>query len=208
MKRTMDLRDRNVWIGSALVAVGGAALLADFGLFAGMGRLVPALMFGGGAAAVLAVYRQRPERVWPLPVGFALAGLALASLGGAWGGGAFLAAIGAGFLAVYLRERHAWWALIPAGVLLTLGLVATLDRVPGGANEGTVFFLGLAATFAALYLLPEASQPWAIYPALALAVVAVLTLSFGGGWLVPLALIAVGAWLLTRHSHPDEPESD
>jgi len=202
----LDLRDRNTQLGAALVALGLLALFGNFGLFSGLSRLVGLLLFGTAGVLVLGMYRRDPSRVWPLPVGFGLLGLAVASLELPWSGGAFLGSIGLGFLSAWLVDatRKRWWALIPAGVLLTLGLVATYEDALGAPGElgGTVFFLGLAATFAALYLLPSVNQHWAIWPALALGVVAILTLSFSGGWVAPVVLIAVGAWLLSRQSRP------
>ncbi|MEJ2667010.1 MAG: hypothetical protein P8Z81_07925, partial [Deinococcales bacterium] len=57
---------------------------------------------------------------------------------------------------------------------------------------------GLAATFLVLYRLPEEPKRWAIYPAVASLVLAVLGLSFGGSWVLPLALVGVGVYLLYR----------
>jgi hypothetical protein len=204
----LDLHDRRTQLGVGLVLLGLLALFSNFGLFAGLGRVVGMLLFGAAGVLVIGMYRRDPGRVWTLPVGFGLLGLAVATLELPWSGGAFLGAIGLGFLAIWLldEERQAWWALIPAGVLITLGLVATWDEMVGGRGEvgGTIFFLGLAGTFAALYLLPSVQQRWAIWPALGLGVVAVLTLSFSGGWIAPIVLIAAGAWMLTRQSRPQE----
>jgi hypothetical protein len=204
----LDIRDRRTQIGLGLVALGLLALLGDLGVFAGIGRLFGLLLFGAAGLIVLRTYRDDPSRMWTLPVGFGLLGLAVASLDVPWGGGAFLAAIGLGFLAIWLSDetRERWWALIPAGVLLTLGVVAVYDEWLGGRGDvaGTLFFLGLAATFAALYLMPSVNQTWAIWPALGLGIVALLTVSFQGGWIVPIALIALGGWLLTRQSRPTD----
>ena len=208
----LDIRDRRTQLGLALVALGLLALLSEFGLFAGVGRIVGLILFGAAGVLVLGMYRNEPNRIWMLPVGFGLLGLGVASLDLPWGGGAFLGAIGLGFLAIWLTDptRERWWALIPTGVLLTLGVVAMYDEwlAPRGDFAGTLFFLGLAATFAVLYLLPSVSQQWAIWPALALGVVALLTMSFQGGWIVPILLIAVGAWLLTRQSRPQDVPPD
>ncbi|UCH27891.1 MAG: hypothetical protein JSV66_09710, partial [Trueperaceae bacterium] len=47
------------------------------------------------------------------------------------------------------------------------------------------------------YRLPE-SRRWAIYPAIGTMVIAIASLSFVGGWLLPVFLIAGGAYLLSR----------
>lgn len=204
----LDLKDRRTQLGIALVVLGALALFANTGLFEGFSRLVGLALFGAAGVLVIGMYRQEPSRLWALPVGFGLLGLAVATLELPWSGGAFLGSIGLGFLAIWLLdpERKRWWALIPTGVLLTLGVVAAWDEMSRGGDQasGTIFFLGLAATFAALYLLPSVQQRWAIWPALALGVIAVLTLSFSGGWIAPILLIVVGGWLLTRQSRPSD----
>lgn len=207
----LDWNDRRTQLGVALVALGVLALLSNVGLFAGLSRVIGMVLFGAAGVLVIGMYRRDPGRLWTLPVGFALLGLAVATLELPWSGGAFLGAIGLGFLSIWLLDpdRKRWWALIPAGVLLTLGVVATIDQMTRASSDtsGTVFFLGLAATFAALYLLPSVQQRWAIWPALALGVIAILTMSFSGGWVAPLVLIALGAWLLTRQSRPSDVRS-
>lgn len=207
----LDWNDRRTQLGVALVALGVLALLSNVGLFAGLSRVIGMVLFGAAGVLVIGMYRRDPGRLWTLPVGFTLLGLAVATLELPWSGGAFLGSIGLGFLSIWLldSERNRWWALIPAGVLFTLGVVATIDQMTRASSDtsGTIFFLGLAATFAALYLLPSVQQRWAIWPALALGVIAILTMSFSGGWIAPLVLIAVGAWLLTRQSRPSDVRS-
>jgi hypothetical protein len=43
------------------------------------------------------------------------------------GGSIFLAAIGLAFINIYIVEKQNWWAIIPAGVLLTISIVVGLD---------------------------------------------------------------------------------
>ena len=204
----LDLKDRRTQLGVGLVALGLLALLSNLGLFSGLGRLVGLALFGVAGVLVLGLYRSDTSKLWALPVGFGLLGLAVATLELPWSGGAFLGAIGLGFLAIYLTDaaRERWWAIIPAGALLTLGLVAMWDETFAGRGDtgGAIFFLGLAATFAALYLIPSIQKRWAIWPALGLGVIAILTMSFNDGWIAPIVLIALGAWMLTRQSRPSD----
>ncbi len=204
MNLNIDFSDRRNQLGVGLVILGLLALLGNVGIFAGLARLIGSLFFAVAGVLVLRAWRDRPNDAWMVPVGTGLIGLALAMLDQPWSGGAFLASIGIGFVALFVRDERRWWAVIPAGVLLTLGLVAVYDDwlFPGTDLGGTLFFLGLAATFAFLYLHPRIQQAWAIWPALALGVLAILTVSFRGGWVLPVALIALGAWLLTRQSRP------
>jgi hypothetical protein len=80
-----------------------------------------------------------------------------------WGGLAFLGGIGVGFWAVYIRQPTNWWAIIPGGVLLTLGFTSALSEAFNISETGGVFFVGLGLTFLLLALL--AKLRWAIIPA-------------------------------------------
>ncbi|HEX7003807.1 MAG TPA: hypothetical protein VF168_06445 [Trueperaceae bacterium] len=188
----------NPTLGIVLVALGGLALLSQMGLFRGLGSVLGALLFGAiGFYLIRNQYRGRGE-VWALCVGFALLGLGAASIAGPMGGTAFLGLTGAGFLVAYRDDRERWWAVIPGGVLLTLALVAGLDSFASPLGGGPIFFLGLAAVFWYLYRHPNQEKRWAVYPAVALTVLALLTLSFSGGWVLPVALIVAGLYFLNR----------
>ncbi len=201
MNVNLKRNDPRYLIGLILIVLGGLALVANLGIFGGFDNLFGVALFGAAGAIFLRVYAGRSNRLWALPIGFTLFGLAAAVLAdGALSGSYFLGLMGIGFGLVYYRHRRNWWALIPGGVLLTLAVVAGIDSVAPRLDAGPVLFLGLAATFGALYMLPEGSKRWAIYPALATVVVAIMAFSFGGGWLLPVVLIGVGALLLSRQS--------
>src|SRR5690606_5292983 len=65
--------------------------------------------------------------------------------------------------------------------------------------------LGLAATFFALTRLEVNPQPWAVWPAGALAVISLMSFTSSGGWVVPVVLIGVGGWMLVRSGAIDLP---
>lgn len=196
-------RGRSFW-AYVLVAAGVVLLAANLGWFAGVGSWVWALLFLAGGAAFLYHYVNHREEWWALIPGSALAGIGVTVLAGDAGGPVFLGLLGAGFAAVYLSGRQRWWAVIPAGALLTLALVAWLEEVGPRIDAGWVFMLGLAATFGYLYLLPEGQgkQRWAVYPALAMAAIAVLACfdTSLGGIVGPLLLIGAGAYLIWRRT--------
>lgn len=216
-KRRGSGTDRSSLWAILLIAVGVLFLAGNLGWLPGLGGWIWALLFAVGGAAFLAWFARDRSQWWALIPGSALFGLSAAIVGGAAGGGAFLALLGAGFGAIYWLERTRWWAIIPGGVLLTLGIVAWLDTTLPRFDAGWVFFLGLAATFGALYVLPEQKgrQRWAIYPALATLALALVILASGAvtGVVVPLLLIAAGAYLLWQRSdassaaQADRPES-
>jgi hypothetical protein len=118
----------------------------------------------------------------------------------AWFGTGILAAIGLGFLALYLVAPVRWWALIPSGVMLSLALVAGIDPYLPGGVSGAIFLFGLAATFGVVAVAPSPCPPrtWAWIPATVLAVLGAITLGSIAAAAVfwPLVLIAIGAWLV------------
>lgn len=183
----------------ALIVVGVLGLLASLGILEGLGGLFGLVLFGGLAVLALGQGRRTGHFLWRAAA-LPLAGLAIASVTSSHvGGAAFLGSIGLAFGLAWREDERRWWALIPAGTLLALALTAYLDgfRVTA-ALSGSVFLLGLAATFFALTRLRVAPQSWAVFPAAGLAVLAVFSASAVGGWLLPIGFIAVGVWLLWR----------
>jgi hypothetical protein len=192
-------RERGAFpVGILLLALGAVALLGQAGLFQALGGLLGALLFGAAGIYLLRYRRRQRREVWALCAGFGLLGLAVAALPGPLAGTAFLGLTGVGFLVAYQEDRKRWWAVIPAGVLLTLAVIAGLDRLAPVLAGGPVFFLGLAATFWYLYRHHREARQWAAYPAIAVVILAILGLSFLGGWLLPIALIAGGFYLVNR----------
>jgi hypothetical protein len=196
----LDTIDRRRLVpGLILIGIGLLGLLGTLGWFGGPRGLPGALLFG--AVAYFAHIRgtRTGSRLWRLAA-YPLAGLAIAAIApGSLGGFAFLGSIGLAFALVYRENPEQWWAVIPAGALFSLAATALVDGMTRGPNAGgSIFFLGLAATFFVLTRLPRHPQSWGIYPAAALAVLAIVGPASGGGWTVPLLLIAIGAWLLLR----------
>jgi hypothetical protein len=156
-----------------------------------------------------AYYASEREAWWALIPGFTLIGLAGMILFGAisnefaerFGAALFLSFIGLGFVAVFLVNRANWWALIPAGVLVTIGAVTLGDL--GGVDTGGVFFLGLALTFLLVAVAPTPAGPmrWAYIPAGILGVMGLLLLAAAGRFIdlvIPVALIVIGLFLLLK----------
>jgi hypothetical protein len=196
----LDRIDRRQLVpGLILIGIGVLGLFGSLGLFRGFGGFLGAILFGAAAYFAYLQGRHTGRLLWQAAA-FPLAGLAIASVApGNLGGFAFLGSIGAAFWLAWRDDARRWWALIPAGVLASLAVTALVDGATRGAAAGGFVFLGgLALTFFALTRLPQHAQSWAIFPAGALAVLAVLALTTSGGWIVPLVLIAAGAWMLLR----------
>jgi hypothetical protein len=185
-----------------LIAGGVFLLAANLGLLEWMSRWVWAVVFLGAGAGFLVYSRTIPRHWWAIIPAFTLAALGVSILTGDSGGPLFLGIVGVGFAAVYLSDREHWWALIPAGVLLTLAVVAYIDDSTLGYDTGWLFFLGIAATFFLLGLLPKGSggQRWALYPALGALGLALVTVLTGtvSELVLPVMLVVAGAFMLVR----------
>lgn len=185
--------------GAVLILLGLLFLLPTIGFLGVFARLIAAALFGGLAYYAFESGRRRANLLIQLAA-LPLAAIALSLLlPGSWVNGLFLAVLGLVFAYVWRSDPDRWWAVIPAGLLGTLAVTSALPRAASSVS-GTLFLLGAAATFYALTRLRVKPQPWAVYPAAALAVLAVIALldGRGGGWIAPLALIALGLYWLFR----------
>lgn len=205
--------DRNWWAiipSFTLLGLAGPIVLAEVSPRAGA-PWGGALFLGAIGLSFLVIFLDNRSQWWAIiPAGTlltlaAVAGLSIAAPGSAaWGGPLFLGAIGLTFCGVYTYNRAYWWAVIPAGTMLTLAAVAGLGIVSRGAEAGGVLFVGLGLTFLALYYLPTArpgQTRWAMIPALVLLAMGVLVYSAATNvisYLLPLVLIVAGLWVLLR----------
>ena len=137
------------------------------------------LFFGLFLPFGAAYLTDRARNWWALIPGGVMLFLALTTLlvdsaGGEWIGSLFLFLIGLSFLFVYLSNRTRTWALIVAYILGVLG-VAPLMASGGetAAYYGSFFLFAVALPFFILYF-RSALNWWAIIPAGALTVVAVI----------------------------------
>lgn len=203
------LKSRILW-GSLLLVFGILVLLENFGLFT-LGGMVAAILLLLGGIFFIAIYAETRQHWWPLIPGITLLSVAAVvfvsqffpRFADAWSGMIILAGIGVSFLVVYFLDRSQWWAIIPAGVMITLGVVAGLEdalQIDGGA----IFFLGLALTFAILAVLPttEGRMRWAWIPAGILFLMTFVVFSPTIAWfqyIWPAALIFFGGYLILRN---------
>lgn len=102
------------------------------------------------------------------------------------------------FLVVYVISTKNWWALIPAGVMAGVG-VGLLASSNGALLNGLMFAVW-AVTFGILWLRRNVHNTgdWPKYPAIALGVVALVSLLFSTQIQVagPVILVLVGATLI------------
>lgn len=206
--------DRSALWGGLLIALGLLFLFRQL-VPVNISDIVWGLALIGGGAFFLGAYRRDPAS-WALLIpGVALvvigAGRLISSvsprLGDAVGSGLLLGALGVAFLYAFYADRvERWWAVIPAGALI--GLAAGRLVVGLGGNEDGWLFVGLGVAF--LWLAVRAGRPWAFWPAGLMLLIGLNAMRgfLGLGWphmlgrwsggIWPLALIAVGLWLLLK----------
>lgn len=207
MKR-IDIR---ILIGALLIGAGILFLLETFNIIPDAWEILWTAAFLVGGGIFFYVYFSDRQQWWALIPAMTLLGLAgtifvetflpgTSNLSGAL----FLAGVGLGFWVIYLTHRDFWWALIPGGVLITLGAVTLSEDWLEGDSGGGVFFMGLAFTFFLVALLarPRENFWWAYIPAAVLFVLGVFLIGplqsvFNYVW--PVALIAAGGILLFRN---------
>jgi hypothetical protein len=203
------LESRILW--GALLIIGGVLfLLQNLNIFE-FGDLFWAALFFLACLFFVSLYRQDRANWWALIPGFVLFGVgAQIAVGRLFpqaanilGGLLVLGSAGLGFVLIYLLDRENWWAIIPGGVMLTLGVVSAIDEALPGVGTGGVFFLGLGATFALVALVPTKSGPmkWAWIPAGVLLVMGALILATAEkmmAYIGPAGLILVGGFLILR----------
>ena len=160
-RQTVKSAKNSIIAGIALMAAGVLLLLDLLGILDTAALVWPLIFAAAGTVFVALFFRSR-DNWWAAIPGSVFLGLAAVILvtqlwpgpAAYWAGAFLFLFMGAGFGAVFVRERSNWWAIIPCGVMLTLALVVALPPGWEGMPVAAVFFLGLAATFAALSLVP------------------------------------------------------
>lgn len=196
-----------------LLVLAGIVFLVQQIFHLPIGGLFVSMFFLAGGLVFLYVVLKNKEHWWALIPGSTLVGLAVLIATGdlaprfasMFGGTIFLGAIALGFVGVYLLKPSNWWAVIPAGAVATIALVAGIQN-GHGMLQGGVFFLGIGATFAALGLLPNLkTEKWPWIPAAVCFVLGTLIMIGSGalvdsifGWIWAIAFVAAGVYLVVR----------
>jgi uncharacterized membrane protein len=199
-------------LGILLIGTGVILGLQQFNILGGgWDDALFAVLFAVGALYFYNLFRQNRAQWWFAFVALILSGLAIADLldvflpavGDLIGGAVFFGAIALAFILVYRSDRNNWWALIPAGVMLSLAAVTIADELPSNLpfETGGLLFLGMGLTFFVLYFTKVAGQQlsWAIFPAISLTAFGLFvgfeeTASWNYIW--PSFIILVGVYFL------------
>jgi hypothetical protein len=206
-------RSRNWWAlipGGIMLFLALVTLLVDNVGGEWVGAMVLLLI----ALTFLFVYLNNQTRIWALIVAYVFGVLSIAPMLAAFDemaayfGPVFLFAVALPFFILYFHSLDNWWAIIPAGALTVVGIVAALgisglinDETSGG-YVNAFLMAGLAVVFAVLWL--RHNKDWAKIVALVLAVVAVASVFFVSSYEIfwPLAIILGGIYLLYTALRP------
>jgi hypothetical protein len=164
------------FVGGGLLLLGIVALLQVLGLFptdGTFGAIVFGILFAGVGIAFLSLLANGRQNWWAVIPGMVLLSLGVLILLGGFapgladvvGGAIFLGGISVAFWLVFFLIPQNWWAIIPAGVLMTLAAVTVIPDT-ASIETGGIFFLGLALTFLALALIPVEGKrmTWPLIP--------------------------------------------
>jgi len=200
-------------IGGILILFGLLALVENLPGVQ-LGELIVAAVFVLAGLVFLYVLITDRRQWWAAIPGFTLLGIGLLiglerlapQMSDSFGGAIVVGAIAVSFLVVYLMNRQFWWAIIPAGTMLSITALIILE--PFTREPVWAFFLGLAATFGVLSLVPVSEvkrMTWPLIPAVVLAVMGVIFMMGEMEWanyVMPVLLIAFGIFFVFRAMRP------
>ncbi|MDH5507542.1 MAG: hypothetical protein OEZ02_10005 [Anaerolineae bacterium] len=167
-------------LGTLLIISGGLLLLQKFNYLQGnFGNIFLALSFGFTGYIFFRFYITHRSQWWSMLISLIMFSLAITNilsliqpdLSNLYNLSVSYFVVGLGFLLIYISNRLHWWAVIPSGLLFTLGAISLVENSPPpGIETGGVLFLGLGITFLLLSFLPTpyGRVRWALYPALPL----------------------------------------
>jgi len=187
-------------LGLLLIAAGVAGGIRLIGGLPAVPATVWILTAMALVAALWSRPPERPSRGQRL-VATILLGIAALAGAGPLEGVAPAGIAAAAFLAIWARHRTSW-ALLTGGLLGSVVLTDMASAIAPAWNPAPLLFLGFAATFSLVYLLPgEAGggRRWALFPALFFTVMTVIVndpLRSLPSWLLPVLLIVGGATML------------
>jgi hypothetical protein len=210
----MNRNTSRIVLAVGLIVIGLLALVNSLGIvqlpWANRPNLAWLLIFGLAGLAMLVTFFTGSDNRWAIIPALTFIGLAilvgdvLPERLASYGVALFKGPLASSFWVIYLVGHDNWWAIIPGGVLLSVAALIWIGQsVRQGPVAVAIFFLGMAATFLLLYILPKpiGRVVWPLYPAGAMALLGVLFL-FNAGlnvqWLWGAGLLLLGAWIIWR----------
>ena len=204
-------RQALVW-GGLLILFGVMALVSTLTSLSAWVWVAILAAAGLGVFAVYLVDRSDWALLIPAYVLWAIAGLialiTLNVLRDEFVATYVLAAIALPFIVVFLRDRAQWWALIPAYVLLAVGLMVGLTEqgILSDLLVPAYVMFAIAIPFLVVYA-RNPSEWWPLIPAVILAVIGLsfLVAEAAVQYVGPVVLLLAGIWILVLQFARREP---
>jgi len=117
------------------------------------------------------------------------------------------------FIHIYLLDRvERWWAIIPGGFMLVLGIVIALSSTIAKVETlGVILFVGMGLVFFSLYVMVGRRQWWALVPGTVLLLFGFFIFTVDEGdsptlrwWPVLLMLVGAGVGIAAYRRKPAE----
>jgi hypothetical protein len=193
-----------IW-GSLLIIFGGI-LLAETFVNLSVWIWVAALAISG--LSMLGIFLTETSQRWiliPAYILLAISGLiALAEvnlLRDEYIATYVLTIIALPFLALYLRDRRQWWALVPAYILFAVGVMIGLigENILTDLLIPAYVLLSIALPFIVVYI-RDTKQWWALIPGGIIGLIGFSFLLAEGTfqYIIPVLVILAGAWIMIR----------
>ncbi|MCB9147578.1 MAG: hypothetical protein H6641_02370 [Caldilineaceae bacterium] len=225
-----EQRTSGLFWSIGLVVSGIVLLLFNFDILAAFEPMAQYLLAAVAALAgviFLGAFASAPEHWWRLIPGWTLLALAsmiflstLPNLDQRLTAALLFLGLALAFVHIYLLNRNErWWAIIPGGFMLILGIVIALSGVIVRIETlGALLFTGMGAVFFVLYGLGgRRRQWWALIPGSVLLIFGLFVFARNGAdaggqsavmqwWPLILLLLGVIIGLRTRKQQPTRPQ--
>ncbi len=192
----------NLFWGAALILAGVLFLVRQMGFLSGLTAPFWMLVFAGFSLLFFLAYFVNGLRAWGWLFPACILGaisltiwMAESRMAGSWVGSLILFSIAIPFIVAFALNVHRnWWALIPAWVMCTLGLVVILTEHVAGEWVASLILAAFGLPFLVVFL-ADRSRWWALIPAYVFAITAVippLTSLLSGEFAGGFVTIAIG----------------
>ena len=199
-------------LGFLLVLIGALLLLQKMDFLQGTWENVLWTVVAGAAGIyMLYLFIKARKRWWWIIFGSLLLGvmanqllfLLVPQLGSELNDTILLSLLGLGFILVFFVNRTNWWAMVPGGFLVTLGLIALSENTDYlFVDSNVLLFFGLGITFFLLFLIPTpvGRLNWAAYFAIPLLLVGAYFAFMGEDLIMqlagPILIIVLGLFFI------------
>ncbi|MEN8242942.1 MAG: hypothetical protein ABFS17_13555 [Chloroflexota bacterium] len=193
-----------------LIATGALVLLQNTGISDGdTGQVISLVLLGALGIFFTAMYFPAKRQWFWVALGlgcfsFALSNLVyfIPALDEYYRQVIIFIGVGVSILTIYLHNRMHWWAMFPAGLLISLGASQLLEQIYPALDANGVLLIGLGLAFLVLFIVPTkiGRLKFALLPAvilLALGVALVIGAPYNiDAYLIPGLILLAGVVLI------------